>query len=177
MLILFCIFELKCRPWWNQSAYCLFWKTNAMVRQHNRFKSVRKFKFCLLIFWIFFLETVWVWFSGGIYFWYGFQLSVLGLTHFQQKSIILAYGTNETVLHRSICCIHHLTIPARIYRSTVASWATTKWIGFCERNNLVLVWDLVKTHLCDSADSVIIADDSVQDKRYSKFIELVKKTV
>jgi hypothetical protein len=37
------------------------------------------------------------------------------------------------------------------------------------------LWDLVKTHLCNSADSVIIADDSVQDKRYSKFIELVKK--
>jgi hypothetical protein len=36
------------------------------------------------------------------------------------------------------------------------------------------LWDLVKVHLCDSADSVIIADDSVQDKRYSKFIELVK---
>jgi hypothetical protein len=35
--------------------------------------------------------------------------------------------------------------------------------------------NLVKTHLCDSADSVIIADDTVQDKRYSKFIELVKK--
>ena len=37
------------------------------------------------------------------------------------------------------------------------------------------LWDLVKSHLEDHADSVIIADDSVQDKRYSKFIELVKK--
>jgi hypothetical protein len=37
------------------------------------------------------------------------------------------------------------------------------------------LWDLVKPHLQDHADSVIIADDSVQDKRYSKFIELVKK--
>jgi hypothetical protein len=36
---------------------------------------------------------------------------------------------------------------------------------------------LVKAHLCDSADSVIIADDSVQDKRYSKFIELVKNSI
>jgi hypothetical protein len=37
------------------------------------------------------------------------------------------------------------------------------------------LWDLVKAHLCNSADYVIIADDSVEDKRYSKFIELVKK--
>jgi glucuronate isomerase len=36
------------------------------------------------------------------------------------------------------------------------------------------LWDLVKTRLCGSADSVIIADNSVQDKRYSKFIELIK---
>ncbi len=34
---------------------------------------------------------------------------------------------------------------------------------------------MVKPHLKDGSDSVIIADDSVQDKRYSKFIELVKK--
>jgi hypothetical protein len=39
------------------------------------------------------------------------------------------------------------------------------------------LWDLVKTYLCDSADSVIIADDSVQDKRYSKSIELVKNSI
>lgn len=37
------------------------------------------------------------------------------------------------------------------------------------------LWDLVQDHLSDHADSVIIADDSVQDKRYSKFIDLVKK--
>ncbi len=37
------------------------------------------------------------------------------------------------------------------------------------------VTDLVHSHLKDGADSVIIADDSVQDKRHSKFIELVKK--
>ncbi len=39
------------------------------------------------------------------------------------------------------------------------------------------LWDLVKEHLCDSADYVIIADDSVQGKRYSKFIELVKSNI
>jgi hypothetical protein len=37
------------------------------------------------------------------------------------------------------------------------------------------LWDIVSPHLQDSATSVIIADDSVQDKRYSNFIELVKR--
>jgi len=37
------------------------------------------------------------------------------------------------------------------------------------------LWEIVKLHIADSASSVIIADDSVQDKRYSNFIELVKR--
>jgi len=37
------------------------------------------------------------------------------------------------------------------------------------------LWEIVKPHIADSASSVIIADDSVQDKRYSNFIELVKR--
>jgi hypothetical protein len=37
------------------------------------------------------------------------------------------------------------------------------------------LWEIVKPHIEDSASSVIIADDSVQDKRYSNFIELVKR--
>lgn len=37
------------------------------------------------------------------------------------------------------------------------------------------LWQIVQAHLEDSPNSVIIADDSVQDKRYSQFIELVKK--
>lgn len=37
------------------------------------------------------------------------------------------------------------------------------------------LWKVVKPHLQDTESSVIIADDSVQDKRYSHFIELVKK--
>jgi hypothetical protein len=37
------------------------------------------------------------------------------------------------------------------------------------------LWQIVHPHLEDSPTSVIIADDSVQDKRYSHFIELVKK--
>lgn len=37
------------------------------------------------------------------------------------------------------------------------------------------LWKIVQTHLEDSAAWVIIADESVQDKRYSQFIELVKK--
>jgi hypothetical protein len=37
------------------------------------------------------------------------------------------------------------------------------------------LWNLVSSHIEDSEKSVIIADDSVQDKRYSRFIELVKK--
>ncbi|WP_232064642.1 IS701 family transposase [Rhodocytophaga rosea] len=37
------------------------------------------------------------------------------------------------------------------------------------------LWQIVHPHLEDSPTAVIIADDSVQDKRYSHFIELVKK--
>lgn len=37
------------------------------------------------------------------------------------------------------------------------------------------LWAIVSPHLEDSDQSVIIADDSVQDKRYSHFIELVKR--
>lgn len=37
------------------------------------------------------------------------------------------------------------------------------------------LWKVVKPHLQDTENSVVIADDSVQDKRYSYFIELVKK--
>ena len=37
------------------------------------------------------------------------------------------------------------------------------------------LWRLVAAHIDDNASSVVIADDSVQDKRYSNFIELVKK--
>lgn len=34
---------------------------------------------------------------------------------------------------------------------------------------------MVKPHIQGGADSFLIVDDSVQDKKYSKFIELVKK--
>ena len=37
------------------------------------------------------------------------------------------------------------------------------------------LWPLVKAHIEDSSDSVLIIDYSVQDKRYSHLIELVKK--
>lgn len=37
------------------------------------------------------------------------------------------------------------------------------------------LWDVVSPHLNLSKDGFLIADDSVQDKRYSKFIDLVKK--
>lgn len=37
------------------------------------------------------------------------------------------------------------------------------------------LWAAVSPHIEDSETSVIIADDSVQDKRYSKMIELVKR--
>jgi hypothetical protein len=37
------------------------------------------------------------------------------------------------------------------------------------------LWELVRGHLTDSQQSYLIVDDSVQDKRYSSFIELVKK--
>jgi hypothetical protein len=44
-----------------------------------------------------------------------------------------------------------------------------------ERFTPAELWSLVEGHLNDSAQSFIIADDSVQDKRYSYFIELVKR--
>lgn len=37
------------------------------------------------------------------------------------------------------------------------------------------LWKLVEPYIEDSQNSVVILDDSVQDKRYSHFIELVKK--
>jgi hypothetical protein len=37
------------------------------------------------------------------------------------------------------------------------------------------LWKLVEPYIEDSQDSIVILDDSVQDKRYSYFIELVKK--
>ncbi|MDF9799167.1 hypothetical protein OKW21_004430 [Catalinimonas alkaloidigena] len=36
------------------------------------------------------------------------------------------------------------------------------------------LWEVVSSHIDDHAKSAIIVDDSVQDKRYSRFIELVK---
>ena len=36
------------------------------------------------------------------------------------------------------------------------------------------VWQLVKDRLEDSKDACLIVDDSVHDKRYSRFIELVR---
>ncbi len=44
-----------------------------------------------------------------------------------------------------------------------------------ERFTPAQLWDIVSPHVEDSDQSVIIADDSVQDKRYSTFIELVKR--
>jgi hypothetical protein len=43
-----------------------------------------------------------------------------------------------------------------------------------ERLTARSVWDLVETLIDDSPEAFLIADDSVQDKRYSRFIELVK---
>lgn len=37
------------------------------------------------------------------------------------------------------------------------------------------LWSAVKPHLEDTASAVVIVDDSVQSKKYSRFIELVKK--
>ncbi len=36
------------------------------------------------------------------------------------------------------------------------------------------VWELVRGRIADSPDAFLIVDDSVQDKRYSRFMELVK---
>jgi uncharacterized protein YcaQ len=36
------------------------------------------------------------------------------------------------------------------------------------------VWNLVKDRIEDSKDAFLLVDDSVQDKRYSRFIELVR---
>jgi hypothetical protein len=37
------------------------------------------------------------------------------------------------------------------------------------------LWQVVEPYITNQADGFLIADDSVQDKRYSKFIDLVKK--
>ena len=37
------------------------------------------------------------------------------------------------------------------------------------------LWDLVAPRISDGPDAFLILDDSVQDKRYSRFIELVKR--
>ena len=37
------------------------------------------------------------------------------------------------------------------------------------------LWELVGPHISDRPDAFLILDDSVQDKRYSRFIELVKR--
>lgn len=44
-----------------------------------------------------------------------------------------------------------------------------------ERLTSAQLWDVVSPHIEDSETSVIIADDRVQSKRYSKMIELVKR--
>jgi hypothetical protein len=44
-----------------------------------------------------------------------------------------------------------------------------------ERFTPAHLWTIVQPFIHDSATAAIIVDDSVQDKRYSKFIELVKK--
>lgn len=44
-----------------------------------------------------------------------------------------------------------------------------------ERFTPAHLWTIVESFIHDSATAAIIVDDSVQDKRYSKFIELVKK--
>jgi hypothetical protein len=43
-----------------------------------------------------------------------------------------------------------------------------------ERLTARTLWDLVENLIADSPDAFLIVDDSVQDKRYSRFIELVK---
>jgi len=43
-----------------------------------------------------------------------------------------------------------------------------------ERLTARTLWDLVEGLIVDSPDAFLIVDDSVQDKRYSRFIELVK---
>jgi hypothetical protein len=50
-------------------------------------------------------------------------------------------------------------------------------VTFCASKALTQtdVWQIVEPPLEDSATWVIIADDSVQDKGYSNFIELIKK--
>ena len=43
-----------------------------------------------------------------------------------------------------------------------------------ERLTARTLWELVEGLIVDSPDAFLIVDDSVQDKRYSRFIELVK---
>ena len=43
-----------------------------------------------------------------------------------------------------------------------------------ERHTAHSVWELVAGLIQDSPEAFLLIDDSVQDKRYSRFIELVK---
>lgn len=45
----------------------------------------------------------------------------------------------------------------------------------CSKFTPSQLWDAVRDRIEDNAQAAIIVDDSVQDKRYSKFIELVKR--
>ena len=44
-----------------------------------------------------------------------------------------------------------------------------------ERLTARSLWELVRGLITDSPEALLIVDDSVQDKRYSRFIELVKR--
>src|SRR3990172_2044372 len=44
-----------------------------------------------------------------------------------------------------------------------------------ERLSARHLWELVSTLITDSPTAFLLVDDSVQDKRYSRFIELVKR--
>jgi len=45
----------------------------------------------------------------------------------------------------------------------------------CERLTARSLWELVQGRIQDSRESFLIVDDSIQNKRYSRFIELVKR--
>ncbi|HEV2037710.1 MAG TPA: IS701 family transposase, partial [Candidatus Eremiobacteraceae bacterium] len=84
------------------------------------------------------------------------------LTKLQYVEFLISTVANFTGTHLAehLDCVSH---------DTVTDYLQS------ERLTAAHLWGLVSGLLHDSEQAFLIADDSVQDKRYSRFIELVKR--
>ena len=60
------------------------------------------------------------------------------------------------------------------HKQTLSHDAVSDFLSHSKMSSQDL-WNIVDPHLEESDNAMIIFDDSVQDKRYSRFIELVKR--